>query len=40
MKKIGYHYRGTEGEYEQFSKDGKNYKIHKFKEGATIELDT
>ncbi len=40
MKKIGYNYRGSEGEYEQFSKDGKNYKVHKFKKDATIELDT
>ena len=40
MKKIGYHHRGSEGEYEQFSKDDKNYKVHKFKKDATIELDT
>ena len=40
MKKIGYYHRGSEGEYEQFSKDGKNYKVHKFKKDATIELDT
>jgi len=39
MKKLGYTHRGSEGEYEQFSKDNKNYKIHKYKENATIEPD-
>ena len=40
MEKIGYKHIGSEGNYEQFVKDGKNYKIHKFKKNATIELDT
>ena len=39
MKKLGYKHRGSEGEYEQFMKDGKNYKLHKFKENAEIELE-
>ena len=39
MKKIGYAHRGSEGEYEQFSKDNKNYKIHKYKKDAIIEID-
>jgi len=39
MEKIGYKHKGSEGDYEQFVKDNKNYKIHKFKKGALIELD-
>jgi hypothetical protein len=37
MKKLGYSHRGSEDQYEQFSKDNKNYKIHRFKKDATIE---
>ena len=39
MKKLGYSHRGSEGEYEQFYKDNKNYKIHRFKKDAVIESD-
>ena len=39
MKKLGYAHRGSEDQYEQFSKDNKNYKIHRFKKGAVIEPD-
>ena len=39
MKKLGYEHRGSEGEYEQFSKDNKKYKVHKYKKDATIEPD-
>jgi len=39
MKKLGYKHRGSEGSYEQFVKDGKNYKLHKFKQDAQIELE-
>jgi len=38
MKKLGYFHRGSEDQYEQFSKDGKNYRIHRFKQDAKIEL--
>ena len=40
MEKLGYIHRGSEGNYEQFSKDGKNYKIHRFEKNAQIELDS
>ena len=40
MRKLGYTHRGSEGEYEQFYKDEKNYRIHKFKKEAEIELET
>ena len=39
MKKLGYTHRGNVDQYEQFSKDNKNYKIHRFKKDAVIELD-
>ena len=39
MKKLGYKSRGSEGEYDQFIKDGKNYRLHKYKENAEIELE-
>jgi hypothetical protein len=39
MKKLGYAHRGSEDQYEQFSKDNKNYKIHRFKKEAVIEPD-
>ncbi len=39
MKKLGYTHRGSESNYEQFIKDGKNYKIHRFKVNAQIEPD-
>jgi len=39
MKKLGYQYRGSEGMYYQFLKDNTKYKIHKFKENASIEID-
>ena len=39
MKKLGYKHKGSEGSYEQFIKDGKNYKLHKFKQDAQIELE-
>ena len=40
MKKLGYTHRGSEGEYEQFYKDNKNYKLHKFQKDAQIEIET
>ena len=40
MEKIGYKHIGSEGEYEQFTKDNKKYKLHKFKKDALIELDS
>jgi uncharacterized protein YdaU (DUF1376 family) len=39
MEKLGYKHRGSEGNYEQFIKDDKNYKIHKFEKEAKIELE-
>ena len=39
MKKLGYKHKGSEGNYEQFMKDGKNYKHHKYKADAVIEPD-
>ena len=39
MKKLGYQYRGSEGLYYQFLKVNIKYKIHKFKENASIEID-
>ena len=39
MVKLGYHHKGSEGDYEQFSKDGKNWKLHRFKKNSIIELD-
>jgi len=39
MKKLGYTHKGSEGEYEQFYKDNKNYKLHRFKKDAQIELE-
>ena len=40
MKSLGYVHRGTDGDYEQFTKDGKNWKIHRYKKNSTIELDS
>ena len=39
MEKLGYRHKGSEDQYEQFSKDNKNYKIHRFKKDAVIEPD-
>jgi hypothetical protein len=39
MEKIGYKHKGSEGDYEQFTKDGKNWKIHRYKKNSLIELD-
>ena len=39
MKKLGYAHRGREDQHEQFSKDNKNYKIHRYKKDAVIEPD-
>jgi uncharacterized protein YdaU (DUF1376 family) len=39
MEKLGYKHRGCEGDYEQFVKDGKKYRIHKFEKEAKIELE-
>ena len=39
MKKLGYAHRGSEDQHEQFSKDNKNYKIHRYKKDAVIEPD-
>jgi len=40
MKKLGYTHKGSEGEYEQFYKNNKNYKLHRFKKDAQIMLET
>ena len=40
MKKLGYKHRGSEGNYEQFHKDGKDYRIHRFIKNAQIELES
>ena len=40
MKKLGYTHKGSEGNYEQFTKDGKDYKIHRFEKNAQIELES
>ena len=39
MKKLGYQHRGSEQHYEQFTKDNKNWKIHRWKKDAIIEED-
>ena len=39
MKKLGYIHRGSEDMYEQFTKSGKNYRIHKYKKDSEIELE-
>lgn len=39
LKNLGYLYKGSEGNFEKFSKDGKNYKIDKFDEKYQIQLE-
>lgn len=39
LKNLGYLYKGCEGNFEKFSKDGKNYKIDKFDEKHQIQLE-
>jgi len=39
MQKLGYQHKGSEGDYEQFTKDEKNWKIHRYKKNSLIELD-
>ena len=39
MQKLGYKHKGTFGDYEEFTKDGKNWKIHRYKKNSLIELD-
>ena len=36
----GYKFTGTFGGYDEFTKDGKKYKKHKFKKNSKMELDT
>jgi len=38
LKALGYIYKGSEGSFERFSKDGKDYKIDKFDEKHQIQL--
>ena len=40
MKKLGYKHIGSEGNYEQFTKDNKKYKIHRFEKNAQIILES
>ena len=39
MKKIGYKHIGSQDHYEQFTKDNKKWKVHKWKKDAIIEED-
>ena len=38
LKALGYVYKGSEGSFEKFTKDGKEYKIDKFDEKHQIQL--
>jgi len=38
LTKLGFIHKGTEGQFEKFYKDGKNYKIDKFDPNLTIQL--
>ena len=38
LKALGYIHKGSEGSFERFSKDGKDYKIDKFDEKHQIQL--
>ena len=40
METLGYKHTGRFGDYEEFIKDNKKYKIHRFDKNATIELDS
>ena len=40
MQKLGYKHIGSEGNYEQFTKDNKRYKIHRFEKNAQIILES
>ena len=37
LKKLGFTHKGTEGHFEKFYKDGKNYKIDKFDPEYTMQ---
>jgi len=39
MEKLGYRHKGAFGNYEEFTKDNKKYKIHRFQKDAVIEPD-
>lgn len=39
LKKLGYLHKGSEGQFEKFTKDGKNYRIDKYDEQHQITLD-
>ncbi|MAJ64611.1 MAG: hypothetical protein CL556_11555 [Alphaproteobacteria bacterium] len=39
LKALGYIYKGSEGSFEKFTKDGKSYRIDKFDEKHQIQLD-
>lgn len=39
MKKLGYLHTGSEGQYERFSKDGKNYTIDRYDEKHMLTID-
>ena len=38
-KSLGYQHRGSEGQYEQFLKGNKKYRLHKFKPDAQLETE-
>ena len=38
LKKLGYEYLGNEGNFEKFTKDGKNYKIDIYDEKHQMQL--
>ena len=38
LKKLGYQYLGNEGNFEKFTKDGKNYKIDIYDEKHQMQL--
>lgn len=39
MKKLGYLHTGSEGQYERFTKDGKNYTIDRYDEKHMLTID-
>ncbi len=39
LKNVGYKYIGSEGNFEKFSKDGKNYRIDRYDEKHHIQLE-
>lgn len=39
MKKLGYLHKGSEGQYEKFTKDGKNYRIDRYDKKHMLTVD-